>query len=563
MVAFLIVSVIALATPVKSANADDIIFGQPIMLTDTTTLVEIAASDNNVYVVREGGRSSGNLNAEIYFMASNDNGETFGPEINLSNIRGFSTGPQIAASDNNVYVVWEEALPVACGNSRLECYGPYDVYFRASNDNGATFGPTINLSNSVELSGGVLAISGNNVYVIYLEYGVGAFLRVSNDNGATFNPRISLGMGGNLHIATSGNNVYVLGDCSMVFRASTDNGSTFGEPIDLGNGLCNASLIASGSMVYLMWAQWNEDTRNVGISFTRSNDNGATFASPVYLGSSCANSNWVPNMVVSENNVYVAWHTCGNGGYDVLFTASNDNGATFGSMTNLSDNYGDSTSVGLAASGSNVYAFWNNRDPDYSIIASDIFFRASTNNGATFSDAVNISNDRGYSAGPGIALSDGYIHAIWLSDITGDFGYATFYTRSPPTANSPAPIPPSSNEPSTLKVNIDIKPNSDANNVNCINQKGAVSVGIFTEDGFDAQDVDASTLELQDVSAKKYVLKDLDGDGDLDGVARFKKADVCESGEILSSGLSIRVTLTGLTDDDKQFQGNDIIRFRR
>ena len=71
------------------------------------------------------------------FKASTDAGKTFGEKMNLSNSNNSeSQDAQIAASGNNVYVTWWER------NQTMN-----EPVFRASNDNGKTFGETIMLSD--------------------------------------------------------------------------------------------------------------------------------------------------------------------------------------------------------------------------------------------------------------------------------------------------------------------------------------------------------------------------------------------------------------------------------
>jgi hypothetical protein len=304
-----------------------------------------------------------------------------------------------------------------------------------------------------------------------------------------------------------------------------------------------------------------------------SSDSGATFGNIISIG-----PYYYASIAASGNNLYITWETGYVDKEEVFFRASNDNGSTFGTTINLSNNQRDSTDPRIAAFNSDVYVVWQDSslqqpspyDGNYG--NHDILFRASNDNGATFGDIIVPTNLMGHSVSPKITVSGDYIHVLCLS-LVYEQNYDIFYTRSPPTANSPPPSPPSDPSPAptpptsdpspTTLVSIDIKPNSDSNTVNCATQKGGVSVGIYTEDGFDAQDADVSTIELQGVEAKKYLLKDLDSDGDLDGVARFKKADLCESGEILSLSTSVDVKLNGLTDDGTQFEGSDIIRFRR
>jgi hypothetical protein len=73
------------------------------------------------------------------FRASTDDGKTFGPIINLSNSSGVvSDNASIAASGNNVYVSWWERA-----NQTIN-----EPVMKVSIDNGKTFGPRIILNNS-------------------------------------------------------------------------------------------------------------------------------------------------------------------------------------------------------------------------------------------------------------------------------------------------------------------------------------------------------------------------------------------------------------------------------
>ena len=75
---------------------------------------------------------------EIMFRASNDNGITFGEKINLSNsTTSDSINPQITASGNNVLVAWWE------NNQTFQ-----EPVIRISTDRGNNFGPILNLSTN-------------------------------------------------------------------------------------------------------------------------------------------------------------------------------------------------------------------------------------------------------------------------------------------------------------------------------------------------------------------------------------------------------------------------------
>lgn len=96
----------------------------------------IAVSENNAYVLWWDNKTG---NWEIFFRASQDNGKTFGDEINLSNDTTRSDDESIAAQGKSVYVAWWDT------NNQT---GLREPVFIASNDNGNTFGERVVLSGN-------------------------------------------------------------------------------------------------------------------------------------------------------------------------------------------------------------------------------------------------------------------------------------------------------------------------------------------------------------------------------------------------------------------------------
>ena len=194
----------------------------------------VATSGNNVYVVWEDDTPG---NSEI-FLQNLQMVDTFGPTINLSIDAGPSANPTIATSGNNVYVVWQDN---SLGNG--------DILYRKSTDGGTTFGPTINLSDSAGFStNSAVAASGDNVYVVWFDNTPGnpeILYKRSIDGGANFGAPINLSnnVASSLDpaVAASGNNVYVVwydntpGNFEILYKRSTDGGVSFGATINLSN----------------------------------------------------------------------------------------------------------------------------------------------------------------------------------------------------------------------------------------------------------------------------------------------------------------------------------------
>ena len=92
---------------------------------------------------------------EIFFAVSTDGGQTFSAPKNISNNTGISRVPQLAVSGNNVYVIWEDNTP-----------GNFDIFLAVSTDGGQTFSAPKNISNNAgdSFDANITAL-GNNVYI--------------------------------------------------------------------------------------------------------------------------------------------------------------------------------------------------------------------------------------------------------------------------------------------------------------------------------------------------------------------------------------------------------------
>ncbi|MGH9876975.1 MAG: hypothetical protein ACRD5H_05000, partial [Nitrososphaerales archaeon] len=214
-----------------------------------------------------------------------------------------------------------------------------------STDNGATWQPTVNLSNNPGDSFfPQVFVSGSNVYV--------SWLQLNSDDELP----------------------------NIFFRRSTDNGASWGAKIKIfSSGTVGTlspeyfQLAASGSNVYVIWKEDGDI-----ISFRRSTDNGATWKS-IFNLSTNAKFNTEVGLAVSGSNVYAAWTSSGK---DAIFTRSTNNGSTWGPDVNLSGDSPPALCPRIAASGSNVYMVWEQSINGLGCLGSpdDIIFRRSTDN---------------------------------------------------------------------------------------------------------------------------------------------------------------------------------------
>jgi hypothetical protein len=413
----------------RASNDGGQTFGKTINLSNNKGLSDdphIAISGDNVYVVWR-DTTDGN-DRDILFRASNDGGQTFEGTIDLSDNDRESTQHMIAISGDNVYVVWRDELP----NVNTE------IFFRASNDGGQTFEGIIYLSDTDDTSNFAdIAVSGDSVYMVWVEETEPAnfdtFFRASNDGGQTFEGIINLSNSASVfdepEILVSRSNVYVVwtdnsngSDDDIFFRTSTDKGETFEDTIDLSDNdgdSFDPQMLTSGNNVYVVWTD-NSNGSDEDIFFRTSTDKGETFEDTIDLSDNHGSSD-DQRIVVSRNNVYVAWVEENEpANPDIFFRVSTDNGETFNPVINLSNNDGDSginSSLHMLIYGNNVYVSWidNSNGPD-----TDIFFRASNNNGQTFHPVIDLNDNEGGSVGQDMVVSGNNVYIAWTDNNGGD-----------------------------------------------------------------------------------------------------------------------------------------------
>ena len=208
-----------------------------------------------------------------------------------------------------------------------------------------------------------------------------------------------------------------------------------------------AQIAAIDNSVYLIWQESvkdNSNENNYDIYFKKSLDNGNTFSKSINLSNNTGFSEH-PQIAVSKNGIFIVWaDNTNSNNINIFFTKSLDNGTTFSEAINLSNNSKDSYNQEISASDGNVYVVWQETDPASSNnnkkTLSSIMFKSSSDNGRTFNNTKQLTNNTKDSY-PKVNSYVDYVYVVWNNENNDssfkDFkNNGLFFTRSYDKGNS-------------------------------------------------------------------------------------------------------------------------------
>ena len=148
-----------------------------------------------------------------------------------------------------------------------------------------------------------------------------------------------------------------------------------------------------------------------------------------------------PQIAVSGKNVYVVWTEAITGGSpstggrnsDIFFSESTDNGASFSKPVGLT-NYkpGIKQEPKIAMSGKNLYIIWS----DYSLGAAEIFFTRSTDNGISFSSPLALGTSFGAVGETRLGAYASNVYVMWIGSANGVNAGAVLFKASTDSGNT-------------------------------------------------------------------------------------------------------------------------------
>jgi len=330
---------------------------------DDSVYPQISSSSNSVYVVwQESVGNYASKNYDIFFMKSNDGGDTFGDPVNLSNNPGFSEHPQIASVGDNIYIAWVD-----------DSSGERKVMFSKSPDSGKTFSENIMVAqNTIGPHHAELAAKGKNVYIVWngfdTEINNKVLFSKSNNEGETFGELREIGKADAEtypKIAANADGYYITWDKKMdkdteiLFIKGQEYNSAYNDtnPRKLNTQGVDGGESQVAAFTDRALVSW---TSNLPVDkkyvYTKSSENnGNDFGSTILISS--INSSNVENMIVNDT-IYVAWQDDINGNQDIYLTTSKINETSEDIPVNVSDNTGVSECPSITVSRNGIHMVW-------------------------------------------------------------------------------------------------------------------------------------------------------------------------------------------------------------
>lgn len=184
------------------------------------------------------------------------------------------------------------------------------------------------------------------------------------------------------------------------------------------SGYSNNPAIAvdSSGHIHLVWQDYTPG--NSEIYYKKSTDEGATWSSNRRLTWTTADS-WAPDLAVdSSGNPHVVWQENLTENREIFYLRSTDGGDTWSASQRLTWNSGNSSIPNVAVDPSgNPHVSWHDKTPGNE----EIYYKKSTDGGASWPAGQRLTWNAGVSGYPQIALaSSTYLTVVWSDSTPGN-----------------------------------------------------------------------------------------------------------------------------------------------
>ena len=221
----------------------------------------------------------------------------------------------------------------------------------------------------------------------------------------------------------------------VFYTASTDGGKTWADGVNISKtpGVSDDPAVAcgKGGETVVVWCDTTSGSDSPDIFAVHSADNGKTWSKPGNVSNTPGKSAEPAVAIAPDGTVHVVWAdtSAGEKHPDVWHSMSTDKGATWSKASNISSTPGKSAEPAVACGPKGeVYVTW--ADTTSGEGSPDVYFTASSDAGKTWSKPTDVSNTPGVSANPDIAADDKGVYITWADTSVGETHPDIFFAAS-------------------------------------------------------------------------------------------------------------------------------------
>lgn len=264
--------------------------------------------------------ASGNF--EIYYKRSTDDGINWSENIRITFDSARSWAPSLAVNGSFLHIVWPESRDLN-----------EEVYYKRSSDNGLSWGPDTRLT--YDSSGTYypsVAVSGSNVHVVWYDFRTGrrtVFYKRSTNGGTNWGADTQLTFSAsesyNAAVCVSGSAVHVAwqdkryGAEEIFYMHSIDGGLSWSGENRISSNFGISwypSISAAQNNIHLVWQ--DNTSGNYEIYYDRSTDGGLNWNQISQLTNDTAES-LRPSIAILDSLVHVVWNDKRDGNFEVYY----------------------------------------------------------------------------------------------------------------------------------------------------------------------------------------------------------------------------------------------------
>lgn len=278
----------------------------------------IHRSGSRLHVTWQDGRDGSKepYGWRIYYKRSDDSGRTWGPDVRISSTEAKSFRLASAVSGSTIHAVWSDkrhnTIPDAYSTD-----GNWEIYHKRSQDGGETWGPDVRLTDSeLVCQRPAIGIVGDTVLVAWVAWeecgrgtldgafgdiyyikstdggeSWGSVVRLTDTSNQSTHQQVITPEPGIIGILWESGRSYDFetkqwsGPVKLLFKKSTDSGETWTDERQINDGAdaTHATVCHFGAHVHVTWTDKDEIDGRKAAMYAFSPDGGETWGAPERL----------------------------------------------------------------------------------------------------------------------------------------------------------------------------------------------------------------------------------------------------------------------------------------